>query len=354
LIQRPERGSGSSLKKFLAKRWFLLSLVVVFTLGLIIHKECATWADHKLFRNAVVFTVLFLMAVSLSLKSLSSGIRRPQGTLLAVVMNYGVLPLILWAVTCLIRDPEFEGLRGGLLVVAVTPCTLVSASVWTRRAGGNDSIAIMVTLITNLLCFVIAPLWLLLFFGTTVGLQTSFSVMMPKLGLLVVLPMVLAQLTRTHRRWANWATENKSRLGIAAQCGILTMVFLGALKVGPEVMGAQAAHGIVLIGIALAVVLFVHIVVFWLGIAIGGWIKLSREDALAVGFAGSQKTLMIGLLICLDLGVLVIPIVLYHVSQLIVDTLFADHLRAQRPRLNNSEEIQVSSEATNSHELHCN
>jgi len=119
-------------------------------------------------------------------------------------------------------------------------------------------------------------------------------------------------------------------------------------------MGAQAAHGIVLIGIALAVVLFVHIVVFWLGIAIGGWIKLSREDALAVGFAGSQKTLMIGLLICLDLGVLVIPIVLYHVSQLIVDTLFADHLRAQRPRLNNSEEIQVSSEATNSHELHCN
>jgi sodium/bile acid cotransporter 7 len=178
--------------------------------------------------------------------------------------------------------------------------------------------------------------------------------MMPKLGLLVVLPMVLAQLTRTHRRWANWATENKSRLGIAAQCGILTMVFLGAIKVGPEVMGAQAAHGIVLIGIALAVVLFVHIVVFWLGIAIGGWIKLSREDALAVGFAGSQKTLMIGLLICLDLGVLVIPIVLYHVSQLIVDTLFADHLRAQRPRLNNSEEIQVSSEATNSHELHCN
>ena len=246
-------------------------------------------------------------------------------------------PLILWAVTCLIRDPEFEGLRGGLLVVAVTPCTLVSASVWTRRAGGNDSIAIMVTLITNLLCFVIAPLWLLLFFGTTVGLQTSFSVMMPKLGLLVVLPMVLAQLTRTHRRWANWATENKSRLGIAAQCGILTMVFLGAIKVGPEVMGAQAAHGIVLIGIALAVVLFVHIVVFWLGIAIAGWMKLSREDALAVGFAGSQKTLMIGLLICLDLKVLVIPIVLYHVSQLIVDTLFADHLR----------------KTTNDHDLSC-
>jgi sodium/bile acid cotransporter 7 len=81
----------------------------------------------------------------------------------------------------------------------------------------------------------------------------------------------------------------------------------------------------------------VHIVVFWLGIAIGEWIKLSREDALAVGFAGSQKTLMIGLLICLELEVLVIPIVLYHASQLIVDTLFADHLKTK-----------------NDHQLHCN
>jgi sodium/bile acid cotransporter 7 len=317
------------LKEFLAKRWFLLSLVVVFALGLMVHKECATWADHELFRNGVVFTVLFLMAASLSLKSLSSGIRRPGGTLLAVLMNYGALPLILWAVTSLLRNPEFEGLRGGLLVVAVTPCTLVSAAVWTRRAGGNDSIAIMVTLTTNLLCFVIAPLWLLLFFGTNVELKTSFSEMVLKLGLLVVLPMVLAQFTRTYRRWANWATDNKSKLGIAAQCGILTMVFLGSIKVGPEMVGENAGHGIALLGIALTMVLFVHIVVFWLGIAIGHWLKLSREDAVAVGFAGSQKTLMIGLLICLDLEVLVIPIVLYHASQLIVDTLFADYLRTR-------------------------
>lgn len=332
LTPRAKRGSGNSLKEFLAKRWFLLSLVVVFILGLSVHEQCASWADQTQFRNAVVFCVLFLMSASLSLKALSSGIRRPRGTLLAVVMNYGVLPLILWTVTGLIGSPEFDGLRGGLLVVAVTPCTLVSASVWTRRAGGNDSIAIMVTIITNLLCFVIAPLWLLLFFGTDVELKTSFSDMVLKLGLLVVLPMVLAQLTRMHRRWANWATDNKPRLGIAAQCGILTIMFVGAIKVGPEMVGENAGHGMSLIGIALAVVLFVHIVVFWLGIFIGERIKLSREDALAVGFAGSQKTLMIGLLICLELEVLVIPIVLYHASQLIVDTLFADHLKTKNDR----------------------
>ena len=58
------------MKEFLAKRWFLLSLVVVFTLGLSFHEQCASWAKQTQFQYAVVFTVLFLMAVSLSLKAL--------------------------------------------------------------------------------------------------------------------------------------------------------------------------------------------------------------------------------------------------------------------------------------------
>ena len=36
-------------------------------------------------------------------------------------------------------------LAGGLLVASVTPCTVASAAVWTRRAGGNDSLAILST-----------------------------------------------------------------------------------------------------------------------------------------------------------------------------------------------------------------
>ena len=42
---------------------------------------------------------------------------------------------------------------------------------------------------------------------------------------------------------------------------------------------------------------------------------------------------MVGLLICMELGVLVIPMVLYHVCQLFVDTLFADHLAEQTKAL---------------------
>ena len=53
----------------------------------------------------------------------------------------------------------------GLLVAAAAPCTLASAAVWTRRAGGNDAVALMVTIGTNLTCFVVTPLWLLVTTG---------------------------------------------------------------------------------------------------------------------------------------------------------------------------------------------
>ena len=333
VVSLGQREQGAcELKQFLSKRWFLLCLILVFIIGLMYHQDLQWVVTQESARDSIVFAVLFLMTVSLSLHALSSGVRRSTGTLLAVALNYGILPVVTWGVACLIPDTGLAGLRGGLLVVAVTPCTLVSAAVWTRRAGGNDSIAILVTLITNLLCFVIAPLWLLLFFGSGTEFNLTLSDMVSKLGLLVVLPMVVAQASRLYRPWAKWATAHKTELGIIAQCGILSIVFLGAVQVAPKLLETPGSDGFKLMGIAIGAVLVIHTTVFWLGISTGRLLQLPREDYLAVGFAGSQKTLMVGLVICVELGVLLIPMVLYHVAQLFVDTLFADYFRQRGQR----------------------
>ena len=59
---------------------------------------------------------------------------------------------------------------------------------------------------------------------------------------------------------------------------------------------------------------------------------LNRADQISVGFAGSQKTLMVGLQVAIDLGINVIPMVAYHISQLLIDTLVADRLREDPPK----------------------
>ena len=329
-------GAAEQLKK----RWFLVSLVVIFTVGVLFHEALASLPDMKWLRSSIVFVVLYLMALPLSLKAISSGIQRPKGTLLSIGMNYGLLPLVAYAISLAISDQQ---VARGLLVAAVTPCTLASASVWTRKAGGNDSISILVTLLTNVLCFLIAPLWLLFYFGSSEGMESiSLQDMVIKLGTLVVLPMMLAQLTRFHKPTAIWSTDHKRYFSIAAQCGILSMVFMGAIKVAPELVKAGTDNGAIMMLVTVVSVVVIHSSVFWTGLYTGKAIGLTRKDYIAVGFAGSQKTLMVGLLLCIELEVLVIPMVFFHVCQLFVDTIFADRLAEQTRRINEQAEPDLS------------
>jgi sodium/bile acid cotransporter 7 len=109
------------------------------------------------------------------------------------------------------------------------------------------------------------------------------------------------------------------------------MVFTGAVGIGRRIFSGQEEA---LLGsdvaLMIVAVLTVHIVMFWTGIGLGRSIRLSREDTIAVGFSGSQKTLMVGLQICMDAGVLILPMVTYHIGQLFVDTLFADYFAGQK------------------------
>ena len=312
-----------TLKDFFKKQWFLISLVLLFAIGVGFESQLSELTTQRWLKNAIVATVLFAMALPLDVSAMASGLRRPKGTLLAILMNFGVLPLVALAVATLLSGE----LKDGFLVAAVIPCTLASASVWTRKAGGNDSISIMVTIITNLSCFVISPLWLMWFFGSdSANLKISFPDMVSKLGLLVVLPMGLAQVVRLNNRIGNWSTENKKKLSLFCQCGILSMVFIGAVGMGSRISADPDSFGPAVFAMAIVAVLVVHCSVFWLGIGTGNAIGLSRPDAIAVGFAGSQKTLMVGLQICMDLGVSILPMVAFHVSQLFADTIFADIL----------------------------
>ena len=66
---------------------------------------------------------------------------------------------------------------------------------------------------------------------------------------------------------------------------------------------------------------------------IAGVMKMPRPDQIAVGFAGSQKTLVIGLSTAISLGFSMLPILMYHVMQLIIGTILVDQIRNRRKQL---------------------
>ncbi|MBA2116457.1 hypothetical protein HOV93_36460 [Planctomycetes bacterium FF15] len=321
-------------------------------IGFALSEQLRQLPDLHVLRNGIVVTVLFLMAFPLAFGDLQSAIRRPAAAALATLINTGVLPVFAWAAS-LLSSGDFAI---GINLMAAIPCTLASAAVWTRRAGGSDSIALIVTIVTNSLCFLITPFWLLWTTGSQItitiwaspdGKGLSLADMMTKLFVLIVLPMALGQLARLIPNAGNWATRNKFQLGIVAQMGVLCMVLLGCISCGLKLRSLPTDQMPTLLSFAVMIglVLTVHMSALLLGVGISRQLHFPRSEEIAIAFAGSQKTLMIGLAIATEFytanPLAILPMVAYHVGQLFLDTAVADRYMAAEFKKAHSEEPPI-------------
>jgi sodium/bile acid cotransporter 7 len=307
----------------LQHRWFLLALIVVLAGGMGWPELLTPLAD-AMPRSSLVAAVMFLMALPLETAVVWQAIRRPGPAWLAALVNSGLAPPLGWLVAWWLPSE----LATGVIVAMTVPCTLAAATVWTRRAGGNDAVSILVTMITNLACFLVVPGWLWLLVGAKVSFD--YAGLVWQLVLLVVLPIVVAQGLRQHRQLGNWATWHKSGLSTLAQIGILSMVLVGAVGCGQRIHDAANGHVLSLqnVTIMLIAVAAAHLTLFAVGLSAARGLAMTRPDAIAVGIAGSQKTQMVGLYLALQFGPLaILPMVAYHATQLLLDTLLADWLR---------------------------
>jgi sodium/bile acid cotransporter 7 len=316
---------------FFARQWFLVCLALVLTFGLAFPDAAFfPWLVRAtVLRNGIVATVLLMTSLVLNTRAITDAIRRPLAVSWGVLVNSAIVPLAAWPLSLLLHDD----LALGLIVTAAAPCTVASAAVWTRRAGGNDAIAILVTVITNASCFLVMPLWIRLFSGLS-GSPIPVGEMMLKLLYQVFLPMAIGQLLRQHAGIARWSGDRKRLLGNLSQVGILVIVLVGAINCGEQLrQTSQWSLGAGPIAWMLLVVAALHIAMLVVAQQGGRALGLPRESWIATGFAGSQKTLMVGLHVALQIGsgLTILPMVAYHVLQLLIDTLVADQCLTPPP-----------------------
>ena len=311
--------------QFIQKHWFLASLLLLMATGFQLCRPFESLAEIEWLKWSVVSATMFLMAWPLEFGKLQQSLSRPIAPLLGTAFNLVLIPLLVWPLAALAGTE----LGPGIIITAATPSTLASAAVLTRYAGGDDGVAVMVTILTNATCFFVMPFWIFLQTGDQIESAQLVGTIY-KLFFYVVVPIALAQLARRHRQSAVWATHAKPLLSKLALIGVLVMVFLGAVKMGLRFDNQADLPISIRELLTTAIILIsVHVTVFWLGIFIAKIIGLPRPKQIAVGFSGSQKTLMIGLSTAVNLGFNIIPIVMYHSLQLIVDAVFAERLKGE-------------------------
>ncbi|MEZ6136039.1 MAG: bile acid:sodium symporter [Pirellulaceae bacterium] len=317
--------SRAELAKLLRGNWFLIGLISVVLLGILFHTPLQRLADASSLQTGLVCVVMWMMAAPVPLESVRRTLSHPGPGLLAAIINMGLVPLLALCVAPLLA----ADLAGGLLVAATVPSTLASAAVWTRKAGGDDTVAILVTLLTNLGCVVVTPLWLVALLGVRVELD--LQTLIANLAMIVALPIGLAQLMRLNPGFSRFAEARKSLLATTCQIGILLMVLIGSIQMGARLAIAEGTQALTLAQIVMLILSAcgVHVAALVIAWYLSRALEIKRAQRIAVSLSGSQKTLMIGLKLAMDCGVSILPMVVFHVGQLIIDTLIVQRWARQ-------------------------
>lgn len=328
-----------SMTALLRKYWFLIGLMVLIPNGLWIgyrfdpaQTEGVLSLINPRWTTALV---LFLMAFTLDSRQVVNSLKAPGPVVLASVINLTAIPLMAMGLAPLQSTPDFQV---GLMIAASVPCTLAAASVWTRKAQGNDAVSLLVTLVTNSLCVIATPFWLKL--GTSKSVPLDLQEMTLRLVMVVLVPTLLGQVARLRPAMSDLATRHKVPIGVVAQSLILLLVFTAAGNAGQKLAEATASVSVPALLQVWLCCIGLHLVAMAMGWYASRAVGFALRERAAVVFASSQKTLPIGVLLATDPAMFgaagvpfaIFPMLMFHASQLLIDTSIALRLSKMADR----------------------
>ena len=323
------------MRSFLARHWFLTVLALGIGVALIAPDAMQSVMVHWE-TNTAVFVSLFLIAWTMPTRALIAELRRPAASMWAVGLSYGMVPGAAW----LIGYPAPADVQIGLIVVSCVPCTLSSAVLWTRLAGGNEATALLTVMGTTFTSWFLTTAWLLWLTGAQI--QLNVADMALQLVVTLILPVVLAQVLRLVPRCGGFADRHIVLLGVLSQIMILAMVLKAGASVGKKLHEQNAWEVPALLAWSIGLAVALHLFALASGYVSCHWLGFDRGRQIAVAFSASQKTLPVSLMLYEQyyMGAYpyaVMPVLFYHLGQLLLDTVIAARLRSQESGVRNQD-----------------
>ena len=328
----------ASKRRFLPGVGFAFLLLLAAIAGILFPDPFTQkkWGESGQWATVATFVIFIFIGRSISLDVLVEQMKRPMVTLI-------IQGCIFWATWILANllyryNVSASPFLVGFLVVLVLPSTISSCIVYARVAGGNTEFALGHSFLSNFIAPFLFPLscvgWLYGVGFTGVSFLSVVERIYPRLGLLILLPLILGclsqkiPLVRVQRDW-------EKRVPQACILFLSYVAFASGSSLGFLDQSISQWFGLITYAIAC-----------WLVLSFLGWISgkvlgLNTPERISAYFVVSQKSLITGIpLIFAVMGSqsvegwiwIILPLTFYHLFQLLAGAGVVAYLNREVPK----------------------
>jgi len=305
-------------------------LVVAIVLAFVVPAAGEWRQTAQAVSNGAIFVLFLLNGLRIDRRDVARGLANWRFLVPLMVWVFGAMALAGWALGAAASAWLTPETALGFLFLGVLPSTVQSATSYTALAQGNVALAVIAAAIVNIVgVLVSAPLFGLIAGGAQASIGWG---VIGRIMLILLLPFVIGQLLQHLMR--GWIAEQKARIVWIDRFVIALAVYVafsGAVEQGVW-QRVDAANWLAML-VAIAVLLLFGHLGAWLA---GGAVGLPLADRIAFLFSGAQKSAAIGVPLGAILfppavaGLVLVPLLLYHLLQLVIAAPLSSRLAASR------------------------
>ncbi|MCG6211364.1 bile acid:sodium symporter [Vibrio furnissii] len=319
------------------KEWFLVGMVVAILLATVTSEFGRSGGMIHLdqLTGVGVAIVFFLHGLGLSPQAIKAGVTNWRLHIYIQIATFVVYP-ILWVIlgeAFLAYMPA--ALAFGFCYLLVLPSTISSSVAMTSVGKGNVPGAIFNASLSSILGVFITPLLIQLFMGFE-GVQLDLLDSVISISKLLLLPMIVGQLMRPYL--VAWVDRHKAVVNKVDKYVILLIVYNAFCDSVVNGIWSEFSMGLLVSSIAICTVILlfmVHLIQWG-----ARRTKFTLPDEVAAVFCGTKKTLAAGIPMAKvifgadpSLGMILLPIMLYHPIQIFYCAVLANRYARQSESL---------------------
>lgn len=310
---------------------FTLTLIATVILASLLPASGQAAVAFGWVTNLAIALLFFLHGAKLSRQAIVAGAGHWRLHLVVFSLTFVLFPLLGLALKPVLSPLIGKDLYMGMLYLCALPATVQSAIAFTSLARGNIPAAICSAAASSLFGIFLTPLLVTLLLNVHGDAGSTVDAIL-KISVQLLLPFIAGQIAR---RWiGDWVGRNKSWLKFVDQGSILLVVY-GAFS---EAVNEGIWHKIPLweLGGLVVACCVLLVLVLVASTVLGKAFGFNQEDRITILFCGSKKSLATGvpmaqvLFAGATMGVLILPLMLFHQIQLMVCAALAQRY-AKRP-----------------------